>query len=136
MIVKHPSTAAEGGSDSGSAANASGETVPPSGRIVTPNLKMFTFYELKSATRNFRPDTMLGEGGFGRVFKGWVDGETYAPSKVGIGIAVAVKKSNPDSAQGLKEWQVCLLVVFDKLNILFIFLFHLFLFNYSNILLN
>ncbi|CAH1435311.1 unnamed protein product [Lactuca virosa] len=105
MIVKHPSTAAEGGSDSGSAANASGETVPPSGRIVTPNLKMFTFYELKSATRNFRPDTMLGEGGFGRVFKGWVDGETYAPSKVGIGIAVAVKKSNPDSAQGLKEWQ-------------------------------
>ncbi|KAI3725545.1 hypothetical protein L1987_65335 [Smallanthus sonchifolius] len=76
-----------------------------SGRIVIPNLKCFTFSELQSATRNFRPDTMVGEGGFGRVFKGWVDGETYAPSKVGIGIAVAVKKSNPDSAQGLKEWQ-------------------------------
>ncbi|KAK9073639.1 hypothetical protein SSX86_006233 [Deinandra increscens subsp. villosa] len=77
--------------------------LPPTGRIVTPNLKCYTFPELRSATRNFRPDTVLGEGGFGRVFKGWVDGETYAPSKVGIGIAVAVKKSNPDSPQGLKE---------------------------------
>ncbi|CAK9178317.1 unnamed protein product [Ilex paraguariensis] len=82
------------------------EEVPPSGRIVTPNLKMFTYAELRSATRNFRPDTMLGEGGFGRVFKGWIDGKTYAPSKVGIGIPVAVKKSSPDSPQGLKEWQV------------------------------
>jgi serine/threonine protein kinase len=66
---------------------------------------MFTLAELKSATRNFRPDTVLGEGGFGRVFKGWVDENTYAPSKVGIGMAVAVKKSNPDSPQGLQEWQ-------------------------------
>lgn len=82
------------------------EVVPPSGQIVTPNLKMFTLASLKSATRNFRPDTVLGEGGFGTVFKGWVDENTYAPSKVGFGLAVAVKKSNPDSPQGLKEWQV------------------------------
>ncbi|KAL6995980.1 putative serine/threonine-protein kinase pix13 [Sarracenia purpurea var. burkii] len=79
--------------------------LPPSGKIVTPNLKMFTYAELKKATRDFRPDTVLGEGGFGRVFKGWVDEKTLAPSKVGVGIPVAVKKSNPDSAQGLKEWQ-------------------------------
>ncbi|KAI3745674.1 hypothetical protein L6452_08078 [Arctium lappa] len=105
-IENRPPMAAKVGGDGGGTAAASRpETVPPSGRIVTPNLKMFTFSELRSATRNFRPDTMLGEGGFGRVFKGWVDGETYAPSKVGVGIAVAVKKSNPDSAQGLKEWQ-------------------------------
>lgn len=76
------------------------------GRIVTPNLKVYTLSELKSATRNFRPDTMVGEGGFGRVFKGWVDEKTLAPSKVALGIPVAVKKSNSDSDQGLKEWQV------------------------------
>ncbi|KAF2310193.1 hypothetical protein GH714_007145 [Hevea brasiliensis] len=76
-----------------------------SGKIITPNLKIFTLAELKSATRNFRPDTFLGEGGFGRVFKGWIDEKTYAPSKVGVGIAVAVKKSNSDSHQGLEEWQ-------------------------------
>nr|XP_043632359.1 probable serine/threonine-protein kinase PIX13 isoform X2 [Erigeron canadensis] len=105
MMENHPSSTAAGGSSDGGAATSSGEHVPPSGKIVTPNLKAFSFSDLKSATRNFRPDTMLGEGGFGRVFKGWVDGETYAPSKVGIGIAVAVKKSNPDSPQGLKEWQ-------------------------------
>lgn len=71
-----------------------------------PNLKIFTYEELRSATRNFSPDTVLGEGGFGRVFKGWVHEITYAPSsKPGLGIPVAVKKSHPDSHQGLKEWQ-------------------------------
>lgn len=82
------------------------ETMPSSGKIVTQNLKMFTLQELRAATKNFRPDTMLGEGGFGRVFKGWIDDKTYVPSKVGVGMAVAVKKSNPDSLQGLQEWQV------------------------------
>lgn len=76
------------------------------GKIVTPNLRIFTVDELKSATRNFRPDTVLGEGGFGRVFRGWIDPNTFKPSKVGVGIPVAVKKSNPDSLQGLQEWQV------------------------------
>lgn len=80
-------------------------TVAGGGKIVKPNLKMFTLDELKSATRNFRPDTILGEGGFGRVFKGWIDKNTFRPSKVGVGIPVAVKKSNADSLQGLQEWQ-------------------------------
>ncbi|KAJ7966975.1 Protein kinase [Quillaja saponaria] len=76
------------------------------GRIVTPNLKMFTLDELKSATRNFRANAMIGEGGFGKVFKGWVEENTYKPStKTGLGRAVAVKKSNPNSDQGLREWQ-------------------------------
>lgn len=79
---------------------------PAAGQIIRPNLKMFTLSELKNATRNFKPDSMLGEGGFGRVFKGWVDEKTLAPSKVSVGIPVAVKRSNPDSDQGLKEWQV------------------------------
>ena len=76
------------------------------GRIVKPNLKEFTFDALKKATRDFKPDTILGEGGFGRVFKGWVDENTYTPSRAGIGMAVAVKKSNADSYQGQQEWEV------------------------------
>jgi len=71
----------------------------------------YTLDELKSATRNFRPDTVLGEGGFGRVFKGWIDKNTFKPSRVGVGIPVAVKKSNPDSLQGLQEWKVCSLLI-------------------------
>lgn len=30
----------------------------------------FTFRELAAATKNFRPESLLGEGGFGRVYKG------------------------------------------------------------------
>ncbi|CAH8330324.1 unnamed protein product [Eruca vesicaria subsp. sativa] len=81
------------------------KAVPPSGKIVTPNLKMFTLLDLMTATKNFRPESMIGEGGFGQVFKGWVDEETLSPSRAGVGIPIAVKKSNPESAQGLHEWQ-------------------------------
>ncbi|GER49716.1 protein kinase superfamily protein [Striga asiatica] len=106
--LTRPTSPANGHGRRGSAAmdqGGGGGPVPASGKIVTPNLKMFTLAELRSATRNFRPDTVLGEGGFGRVFKGYVDGKTLAPSKVGVGVPVAVKKSDPDSQQGLKEWQ-------------------------------
>lgn len=33
----------------------------------------FTFRELASATKNFRQEYLLGEGGFGRVYKGRLD---------------------------------------------------------------
>eukprot|EP00262_Sarcandra_glabra_P006828 TRINITY_DN19385_c0_g1_i1.p1 TRINITY_DN19385_c0_g1~~TRINITY_DN19385_c0_g1_i1.p1 ORF type:complete len:407 (+),score=31.39 TRINITY_DN19385_c0_g1_i1:180-1400(+) len=78
----------------------------PNGQILpTPNLRIFSFAELKTATRNFRPDTILGEGGFGRVFKGWVDEKTLTPSRAGNGLVIAVKKLNQESMQGLEEWQ-------------------------------
>ncbi|CAN6463958.1 unnamed protein product [Victoria cruziana] len=70
-----------------------------------PSLKVFTFAELKAATRGFRPDSLLGEGGFGRVFKGWLDEKTLAPSRAGTGIVVAIKKLNKESMQGWQEWQ-------------------------------
>ncbi|XP_057797776.1 probable serine/threonine-protein kinase PBL23 [Salvia miltiorrhiza] len=37
--------------------------------MVAPG-KVFTFQELASATENFNPDLLVGEGGFGRVYKG------------------------------------------------------------------
>ncbi|CAL9124636.1 unnamed protein product [Musa textilis] len=78
----------------------------PEGRILeAPNLRIFTFAEMRSATRNFKPDSVLGEGGFGRVYKGWVDEKTLNPTRSGIGMIVAVKKLNPESLQGLEEWQ-------------------------------
>ena len=78
------------------------QDVPTSGQIVNPNLKIFTFAELKSATENFTLG-VLGEGGFGIVFKGWVNEKTYSPSKVGVGKAVAVKRLGRESMQGLAE---------------------------------
>uniref|UniRef100_A0A6N2N0D4 non-specific serine/threonine protein kinase n=1 Tax=Salix viminalis TaxID=40686 RepID=A0A6N2N0D4_SALVM len=64
----------------------------------------FTFQELKSATGNFRPDSILGEGGFGYVFKGWIEENGTAPAKPGSGITVAVKSLKPDGLQGHREW--------------------------------
>ncbi|KAJ8550155.1 hypothetical protein K7X08_033862 [Anisodus acutangulus] len=73
--------------------------------LPTPNLKTYSFSDLKAATRNFKSDTVLGVGGFGTVFKGWVDEKTFAPTKVGTGMVVAIKKLNSESMQGFEEWQ-------------------------------
>lgn len=71
---------------------------------ISINLKSFTFNDLKNATKNFRSDSLLGEGGFGYVFKGWIDENTFAPSKPGSGMVVAVKKLKTESFQGHREW--------------------------------
>ncbi|XP_062161059.1 probable serine/threonine-protein kinase PBL3 [Alnus glutinosa] len=86
--------------------NASSLPTPRSeGEILSsPNMKPFTFNELKNATRNFRPDSLLGEGGFGYVFKGWIDEHTFLAAKPGSGMVVAVKRLKPEGFQGHKEW--------------------------------
>ncbi|XP_059445026.1 probable serine/threonine-protein kinase PBL3 isoform X1 [Corylus avellana] len=86
--------------------NASSLPTPRSeGEILSsPNMKAFSFSELKNATRNFRPDSLLGEGGFGYVFKGWIDEHTFSAAKPGSGMVVAVKKLKPEGFQGHKEW--------------------------------
>ncbi|XP_010524324.1 PREDICTED: probable receptor-like protein kinase At5g15080 [Tarenaya hassleriana] len=71
---------------------------------VSSHLRKFTFNDLKLATRNFRPESLLGEGGFGCVFKGWIEENGTAPVKPGTGLTVAVKTLNPDGLQGHKEW--------------------------------
>ncbi|KAL2333409.1 hypothetical protein Fmac_014622 [Flemingia macrophylla] len=60
------------------------------------NLKIFTFKGLKTATRNFRPDSVLGEGDSGTVFKGWIDEKTFAPTRTGTGMIIAVKRLNQE----------------------------------------
>ncbi|KAG0448138.1 hypothetical protein HPP92_027988 [Vanilla planifolia] len=71
---------------------------------VASQLRKFTYNELKCATQYFRPETLLGEGGFGCVFKAWIDQKGTAPAKPGLGLTVAVKKLDPDGLQGHKEW--------------------------------
>ncbi|MED6167602.1 Interface between microtubules and kinetochore protein [Stylosanthes scabra] len=72
--------------------------------LKSSNLKSFTFAELKTATRNFRPDSVVGEGGFGSVFKGWIDEQTLVPVKPGTGMVIAVKRLNQEGVQGHSEW--------------------------------
>lgn len=88
-------------------------SVPPTPRsegeiLQSPSLKSFSFSNLKMSTRNFRPDSVLGEGGFGPVFKGWIDEQSFAATKPGTGMVIAVKKLNQESFQGHREWLVTL----------------------------
>ncbi|CAF2077398.1 BnaCnng10800D [Brassica napus] len=58
---------------------------------------IFTFRELCVATKNFNPENQLGEGGFGRVYKGHIE----TPEKV-----VAVKQLDRNGYQGNREFLV------------------------------
>ncbi|CAL0332264.1 unnamed protein product [Lupinus luteus] len=61
------------------------------------NAKTFTFNELAAATGNFRPDSFLGEGGFGKVYKGHLER---------INEVVAIKQLDPHGLQGAREFVV------------------------------
>jgi len=60
--------------------------------------------DLRAATKNFGSNSYLGEGGFGCVYKGWMDEATLAPTRPGVGRMVAIKKLKKESFQGHKEW--------------------------------
>lgn len=93
----------------GNSLSVSSGSVPQTPRsegeiLQSSNLKNFSFNELRTATRNFRPDSMLGEGGFGSVFKGWIDENSLIATKPGTGMVIAVKRLNQEGLQGHKEW--------------------------------
>ncbi|KAJ8647190.1 hypothetical protein MRB53_000213 [Persea americana] len=92
-------------SGTGSAFSSSLDEVSPNGPIlpITPTLKIFSFAELKKATRNFSSDTLVQEGDFGQVFEGWIDEKIFEPTKAGM--AIAVKKLSPEALQRREEWQ-------------------------------
>nr|XP_025605988.1 serine/threonine-protein kinase PBL27-like [Arachis hypogaea] len=63
---------------------------------------IFTFRELATATKNFRDETFIGQGGFGTVYKG----------KLGkLNQVVAVKRLDTSGAQGEKEFLVEVLML-------------------------
>ncbi|KAK6141667.1 hypothetical protein DH2020_024588 [Rehmannia glutinosa] len=62
----------------------------------------FTFRELATATKNFRQEYLLGEGGFGRVYKGRLEN----PDQM-----VAVKQLDRNGLQGNREFLVEVLML-------------------------
>ncbi|KAG4160175.1 hypothetical protein ERO13_D02G218300v2 [Gossypium hirsutum] len=57
--------------------------------------RYFSLAELQEATKNFDSSEIIGVGGFGNVYLGTIDD----------GIKVAVKRGNPQSEQGITEFQ-------------------------------
>ncbi|XP_072959759.1 probable serine/threonine-protein kinase PBL11 isoform X1 [Typha angustifolia] len=83
-----------------------GSSIPTSKVDVSSaiSLKSFSLDDLKIATKDFSWNSFLGEGTLGVVYKGWIDRKTFAPTRPGVGTAVAVKKQKLGSLQGHKEW--------------------------------
>ncbi|KAM7478399.1 hypothetical protein LguiA_026612 [Lonicera macranthoides] len=58
--------------------------------------RRFSLADIKSATRNFDENLVIGKGGFGNVYKGYIDDGVTA---------VAIKRLNPTSNQGVREFE-------------------------------
>lgn len=73
------------------------ETITVVGSLCHPtSTRSLSYEELKEATNNFESSCILGEGGFGRVFKG----------ELSDGTAVAIKRLGSGGQQGDKEFLV------------------------------
>lgn len=59
-----------------------------------PNVRLYSYEELRKATENFRFENKLGQGGFGSVYKGRLRNGTLA----------AIKVLSMDSSQGTREF--------------------------------
>ncbi|XP_041989406.1 receptor-like protein kinase ANXUR1 [Salvia splendens] len=59
------------------------------------NCRYFSLVEIINATNNLDESNIIGVGGFGKVYRGVIDGKTN----------VAIKRSNPSSGQGVNEFQ-------------------------------
>ncbi|XP_042495400.1 probable serine/threonine-protein kinase PBL26 isoform X2 [Macadamia integrifolia] len=77
------------------------EPAPPP-PAAAPQAQTFTFRELASATKNFRQECLVGEGGFGRVYKGKLEN---------TGQIVAVKQLDRNGLQGNREFLVEVLML-------------------------
>lgn len=64
------------------------------GYSTTKNIKLFSYEELKHATKNFHAGSRIGRGGFGTVYKGTLKNKTQ----------VAVKLLSAESKQGIQEF--------------------------------
>ncbi|KAG5223749.1 receptor protein [Salix suchowensis] len=67
-----------------------------SSSLPTDLCRRFTLVEVKEATRNFDDQNIIGSGGFGTVYKGYIE---YGS------IAVAIKRLDSSSKQGTREFQ-------------------------------
>ncbi|WJX11783.1 putative serine/threonine-protein kinase pbl7 [Trifolium repens] len=87
-LKKNPSIKSKNSSKNGESGHIAAQTFP--------------FRELANATRNFRAECLLGEGGFGRVYKGHL--ET-------IDQTVAIKQLDRNGLQGNREFLVEVLML-------------------------
>lgn len=75
-----------------------------SNSLAGSNINVFSLQELKVITQSFSSGNILGEGGFGPVYKGFVDDKLRPYLRAQ---PVAVKLLDLEGLQGHREWLVC-----------------------------
>ncbi|KAJ6958800.1 serine/threonine-protein kinase NAK isoform X2 [Populus alba x Populus x berolinensis] len=80
----------------------SGENNVILGALDNSKLRDFTYEELRAATFNFSMNLLIGRGGFGNVYKGWL--KEQRSSKGARNRPIAVKRLNGTSYQGDPEF--------------------------------
>nr|GMD07242.1 L-type lectin-domain containing receptor kinase IX.1-like [Ipomoea batatas] len=72
-----------------------GQAMDSEFQMVSSGPKKFSYTELETATNNFAEEHKLGEGGFGGVYRGFLNS---------LNLDVAVKRVSSGSKQGIKEY--------------------------------
>eukprot|EP00271_Cylindrocystis_brebissonii_P017232 TRINITY_DN4396_c2_g3_i1.p1 TRINITY_DN4396_c2_g3~~TRINITY_DN4396_c2_g3_i1.p1 ORF type:complete len:648 (-),score=108.10 TRINITY_DN4396_c2_g3_i1:491-2434(-) len=81
-----------------------GPTSPNDSPTALDPAQEFTLDEMHEATDEFHEDFVLGEGGNGKVYEGWLHVKDNAHSGQTKLCQVAIKKLHPESELGFKEW--------------------------------
>ncbi|XP_057437560.1 probable serine/threonine-protein kinase PBL7 isoform X1 [Lotus japonicus] len=87
---------------SGRSSGRRSEATPTEDTDSSNKAQIFTFRELATATKNFRDETFIGQGGFGTVYKGQLERTNQV---------VAVKRLDTTGLQGEKEFLVEVLML-------------------------
>ncbi|KAL8231457.1 hypothetical protein R6Q57_001235 [Mikania cordata] len=88
--------AADDRSSYGPAYSESKSTKSSHSTLPSDRCRRFSFTEVKEATNEFNDEFVIGNGGFGKVYKGYIDNATTA---------VAIKRLNESSSQGFQEFR-------------------------------
>ncbi|GJP84386.1 hypothetical protein CLOP_g14444 [Closterium sp. NIES-67] len=101
--------AAAGGGGGGAGGGVIGYQEQPA------ELQEYSYQDLVDATEDFQEHSVLGEGGFGKVYKGYVLDRFPVEGGPPVTATVAIKKLNPSGYQSKVEWMREILVL-GKLN--------------------
>ncbi|TYI46109.1 hypothetical protein E1A91_D13G083600v1 [Gossypium mustelinum] len=75
------------------------------GWVPARNIHSFCYSVLRAATRKFSKENIIGEGGFGRVYIGYINPDSMKTAKPDTGKAIAIKVLGRRGIQSDEEWQ-------------------------------
>ncbi|WRX13539.1 Protein kinase domain - like 10 [Theobroma cacao] len=76
------------------------------GRVPARNINGFRYSVLRAATQKFSDENLIGEGGFGGVYLGYINLSSMDAANPNTSRAVAIKKLGRRGVQGDEQWKI------------------------------